>query len=92
MIRSFKHKGLERYFLKGEKKDIPAALEQKIRRILFRLHTSSKPTDITEPAYRLHPLKGDMKGYWSVWVNGNWRIIFRFEKDDVFDVELIDYH
>jgi proteic killer suppression protein len=44
------------------------------------------------PGYRLHPLKGDLKGFWSVTVRANWRIIFRFEENDAFDVELIDYH
>ena len=60
--------------------------------ILGRLDRASAPPALNLPGYRLHPLKGDLRGYWSVTVRANWRIIFRFEGEDAFDVELIDYH
>jgi proteic killer suppression protein len=92
MIESFRHKGLERYFLKGETKGIPTQSEQKIRRILFAINTAKTPSDIGQPSFKLHPLKGDMKDFWSVWVTANRRIIFRFKDGNAYDVELIDYH
>ena len=60
--------------------------------ILGRLNESSTVQAMNLPGYRLHALKGDLKGFWSVTVRANWRIIFRFEGGDAFDVELIDYH
>lgn len=92
MIRNFKHKGLERYFLKGDRRGTTAQHEEKIRRILFRLSAAQTAEDMNLPGYRFHALKGNMKGYWSVTVSSNWRIIFRFEDNDACDVELIDYH
>jgi proteic killer suppression protein len=56
------------------------------------LDDAATPQEVNLPAYRLHPLKGDLKGFWSVTVRANWRIVFRFEGTDAFDVELIDYH
>ena len=63
-----------------------------VERILTILDTASTPQALDLPRYRLHPLKGNLKGMWSVTVRTNWRITFRFEGTDVFDVELIDYH
>jgi proteic killer suppression protein len=60
--------------------------------ILARLDDAGTPQAMNLPGYRLHPLKGDLKGFWSVTVRANWRIVFRFEENDAFDVELIDYH
>ena len=59
---------------------------------LADLNAAIRPRDLDLPGYRLHPLKGTLKGFWSVWISANWRIIFRFENGDVFDVDLIDYH
>jgi len=56
------------------------------------LDDAETPQDLNFPGYRLHPLKGHLKGFWSVTVRANWRIVFRFEGTDVFDVQLIDYH
>lgn len=64
----------------------------KIERILARLNEAANAKDMALPGYKLHPLKGDLVGFWSVWVSGNWRIIFRFEGVNVHDVDLIDYH
>ena len=62
------------------------------RRILFRLQEATRPGDADAPGFRLHPLKGDRAGDWSVRVSGNWRVVFRFEDGEVVDVDLIDYH
>jgi toxin HigB-1 len=59
---------------------------------LARLDAATTPPALDLPGYRLHPLKGDLKGYWSVTVRANWRIIFRFDKEDAIDVELTDCH
>ena len=56
------------------------------------LDAASKPSDLGLPGYRLHPLKGDLRGYWSISIAGNWRIIFRFEEGEAYDVDLVDYH
>jgi proteic killer suppression protein len=63
-----------------------------VERILTVLDSATTPQGLDIPRYRLHPLKGDLKGLWSVTVRANWRIVFRFEGEDAFDVELIDYH
>ena len=66
---------------------------EKISDILAALDTAAGPSEVgLFPGWRLHPLKGDMKGFWSVTITGNWRIIFRFEAGDAFDVDLVDYH
>lgn len=59
---------------------------------MTRLEASAKPSDMDLPGLRLHPLKGDLKGYYAVEVSGNWRIVFRFDGEDAADVDLIDYH
>jgi proteic killer suppression protein len=63
-----------------------------VERILAILDAATVPQALDLPGYRLHPLKGDLKGWWSVTVRANWRIVFRFEGTDAVDVELIDYH
>ena len=92
MIRSFKHRGLKRLYERGDPSGIRADLLETIERILTVLDAATTPQALAIPSYRLHPLKGDMKGLWSVTVRANWRIIFRFEGTDAFDVQLIDYH
>jgi proteic killer suppression protein len=64
----------------------------RLRLILARLQASTSPGDMALPGLRLHPLKGDLKGYWSVSVSGNWRVIFRFEGEDAYEVDYLDYH
>ena len=59
---------------------------------LADLDDAGKPQDLDLPGYRLHRLKGDWKGFWSIWISANWRIIFRFEGGDAVDVDLVDYH
>jgi toxin HigB-1 len=92
MIRSFRHKGLKRLFEADDRSKLTAQDVDKIARILARLACSRAPDDMAAPGFRLHPLKGDLKGFWAVTVRANWRIVFRFEGQDAVDVDLIDYH
>ncbi len=92
MIRSFKHKGLERYFLKGSKSGIQAKHAARLRLILGRLNAATSPMDMNLPGLKLHELGGKKKGFWSVWVSGNWRITFRFSGKDAELVDYEDYH
>ncbi len=92
MIRSFKHRGLKRLYEHGDCGGIRADLVETVERILTILDSATTPQALNVPRYRLHPLKGDLKGFWSVTVRANWRIVFRFDGTDASDVELIDYH
>lgn len=92
MIESFKHKGLKKLFLDDDRRKIPAAHSEKIARILGRLNEAGTVQHMALPGYRLHSLKGDLAGFWAVWVSGNLRIIFRFENGQAYDVDLMDYH
>ena len=92
MIRSIKHKGLKRYYEKNDKSKLPAERITKIREILTVLNTAQSLEDIDRPAWRLHPLKGDMKGFYATDISGNFRIIFRLEDGDIWDVNYTDYH
>lgn len=92
MIKTIKHRGLKRLFEKDDRSRVDARLVPKVRRILFLLHSATVPEDLNQPGFALHPLRGDRRGFWSVRVSGNWRVIFRFEEGDAFDVDLVDYH
>ena len=93
MIRSFRHKGLRRLFEDSDARGVPGPLAPKLRRILALLNVSVKPSDMDGvPGWRLHPLKGELAGFWSVTVTGNWRIVFRFDGEDAVDVDFVDYH
>lgn len=92
MIKSFRHKGLERFFLNGSKAGIDAAHAAKLRLVLGRLNASTTPLDMNLPGLFLHELKGDRQGTWSVRVSGNWRITFKFDGPDVVLVNYEDYH
>lgn len=92
MIRSFRHKGLERFFLKGNKSGIQARHAARLRLILGRLNASTSPGDMNLPGLSLHPLSGDRSGDWSVTVSGNWRVTFRFVDSDAEGVNYEDYH
>ncbi|MHB8257132.1 MAG: type II toxin-antitoxin system RelE/ParE family toxin [Acidiferrobacterales bacterium] len=92
MIQSFRHKGLKRLYEKDIAKGLSADMVPKIERILARLDVAAGPEMMNLPGYGLHPLKGGLKGFWSVWVTGNWRIIFRFDGGNACDVDLVDYH
>ena len=92
VIRTFKHKGLKRLFENGGTKGVRADHVQKIENILAVLNRAQGPEDMSLPGFALHPLKGELKRFWSVTVRANWRIIFRFDNGDAYDVDLIDYH
>lgn len=92
MILSFRHKGLERFFVTGKTDGINSEHVKRLRLILLRLESARVPKDMNLPGLKLHKLSGDLTGFYAVSVNGNWRVIFRFEKEDVCEVNYIDYH
>lgn len=92
MIKGFRHKGLDRFFRKGDARGIQAQQAARIARVLDLLDDASTAEQLDIPGYYLHPLKGDRKGEWAMTVSGNWRITFRFEGEDAVDVNLEDYH
>lgn len=92
MIRSFKHKGLERFFLKGTKAGIQPQHVERLRLVLGRLNASTAPEDMNLPGLFLHPLTGNRKGTWAVRVSGNWRVTFSFIDGHATNVDYEDYH
>lgn len=92
MIKSFKHKGLEKFFHSGDRSRINSEHAPKLARILDRLDASIRPQDMNLPSYKLHTLTGKERGTWSVWVSGNWRITFQFDGVDAIVVDYRDYH
>ena len=92
MIRSFRHKGLKKLFLDDETQGLRAEHIKRIRQILTALQSAKRVEDMALPGLRFHPLKGEYKGFHSVTVSGNYRIIFRFEDEDAYDVDYLDYH
>jgi proteic killer suppression protein len=91
VIRSFRHSGLKKMF-EGNASRIAAKLRLRVALALSALDAAESPLDLKVPGYRLHQLKGDQKGTWSIAISGNWRITFRFEEGTAHDVDLIDYH
>ena len=79
-------------YARGDPSKVRADQAERIRLALADLDVASNPSDLDLPGYRLHPLEGNMKGYWSISITANWRIIFRFEEGNAYDVDLIDYH
>jgi len=92
MIKSFKHKGLGKFFYNNDRRKINTQHAPKLARILDRLDASVRPQDMNLPGYKLHQLKGQEKGTWSVWVSGNWRVTFQFDGPDAIVVDYRDYH
>lgn len=92
MIKSFRHKGLEAFFLTGSQKGIQPVHARRLRMQLAALHTATDIEDMNIPGYRLHELKGDRQGVWSITVNANWRITFTFENGNAEIVNYEDYH
>ncbi len=90
MIKSFRHKGLQRFFETGSKAGIQASHAEKLRLQLAALDQAQKPEDMSAPSWGLHPLRGDLKGYWAITVNGNWRLIFFFEGVNVILLDYLD--
>ena len=92
MIRNFRHKGLQRYFLEGSKAGVQRSHADRLRLILANLNVATGPRDMGLPGLRLHPLKGERKGSWAVWISGNWRVTFTFIGKDATNVDYEDYH
>ena len=92
MIQSFRHKGLEQFFLTGTTAGIQAQHAARLRLILARLHASTSPQDMRLPGLDLHQLKGRCAGTWAVRVSGNWRVTFAFHGTDAVSVDYEDYH
>lgn len=92
MIRTFKHRGLKRLYERGDQGKVSAEHLARINDVLGRLNVADRPDDLDLPRYDFHPLKGNLKGFRSVKISGNWRIIFRYSDGDALEVDLIDYH
>lgn len=91
-IVSWKHKGLEKFFSSGSTQGIQPAHARKLRRILSLLNTANTPDDLDLPGFSLHPLQPKKDKVWAVSVNGNWRVTFRFERENAEIVDYLDYH
>lgn len=92
MIESFRHKGLRRLFEQDDPRGLNSDHVRKLRQILSLLDAAEQIADLDYATFRLHPLKGDLDGFWSMTVRANWRVVFRFGEGKVFDVDLVDYH
>lgn len=92
MIRSIRHKGLRRLYEDDDRRGVVSQHAERLRDILARLDASTTVADMDMPGFRLHPLKGELKGFWAVTVRANWRVIFRFAEGEALDVDYLDYH
>jgi toxin HigB-1 len=92
MIMSFRDQGLANFYATESKAGFQAKHAERIRLILVRLQASREPKDMILPGLKLHALSGNYEGFWAVIVSGNWRILFRFEGQDVADVDYLDHH
>ncbi len=92
MILGFRHRGLKRLYERGDRSKVSPQLVEQVEDILGLLDMAKEPGDMDLPGYRLHRLRGNLRGFWSITVSGNWRIVFRIEGGNAFDIDLIDYH
>jgi toxin HigB-1 len=92
MIRSIRHKGLKRLYEDDDPRGVIREHTVKLRDILARLDAAGTIADLDVLGLKLHPLKGELKGFWAVTVRANWRVIFRFPESDVLDLDYVDYH
>jgi proteic killer suppression protein len=92
MIRSFRHAGIEEFFLTGSKAGIQPDHAAKLRILLQALNFAKRAQDMNQPGWHFHALQGDLRGHWSVRVNGNWRITFTFQLEEAILVDYLDYH
>ena len=92
MIKSIRHKGLAKFFAKGSSAGVQASHAKRLRLQLAALDTAQTIDDMDIPGFGLHPLKGKLKGRWSIWVNGNWRLTFEFKDGNVYVLDYEDYH
>jgi proteic killer suppression protein len=92
MIGTFRHKGIERFFISGSKAGIQPMHANKLNEQLTVLNAATKPEHMNIPGWNLHPLRGELAGHWAVSVNGNWRLTFSFDGEDAILVDYQDYH
>ena len=92
MITGFRHRGLRRLFERGDRRGVSSNHVEKLENILVFLNRARRAEDMDLPGFRLHRLRGDLRGFWAVTVSANWRVIFRFDGGDAHDVDLVDYH
>ena len=92
MIGSVRHKGLKRFIEADDRSRLPADMVERLRDILTVLNDASTIDEMALPSYRLHPLKGDLRGFYAVTVRANWHLIFRFDDGEATDLGFIDYH
>ena len=92
MIESFRHKGLKKFYEEDDSRKLPPEMVERIRDILTALDAALAVEELNRPSFRLHPLKGALKGSWAVTVRANRRIVFRFSNGAVSDVDFVDYH
>jgi proteic killer suppression protein len=92
MIQSIRHRGLRRLYTDNDPHGVMAEHVEKLRDILARLDAARVVTDMNLPGFRLHPLRGNLRGYWAVTVRANWRVIFRFAEGAASEVDYVDYH
>ena len=92
MIKSFAHKGLEKFFRSGSMAGIQPKHANRLRVQLVMLDNARRAEDMNAPGWRLHPLRANLKDHWAVMVSGNWRLTFRFEGEDAILVDYQDYH
>jgi len=92
VIKSFRHKGLKKLYATGSQAGVQAIHVSRLRIQLVALDTAQTIEDMNIPGFKLHELKGQLKGRWSIWVSGNWRITFEFRDSNAFILEYEDYH
>jgi toxin HigB-1 len=92
MIRRFGHRGLRRLYENDDRRGVSSKLVEKTARVLARLDVATQPEQLNLPGFRLYRLEGDLAGYWSVTVEGEWRIIFSFDVENTTDIDLVEYH
>jgi toxin HigB-1 len=92
VIKTFRHRGIEKFFRSGSKAGIQAKHEARLRILLTTLNLASTPLDMNRPGWDWHALKGDLRGHWSVSVSGNWRLTFSFDGEDAILVDYLDHH
>ncbi len=92
MIKSFKHKGLEKFFTSGSTAGVQSSHKKRLEERLQALHTAFSIDDMDIPGWRLHPLSGDREGLWTITVSGNWRVVFEFNDGHAYIVNYEDYH
>ena len=92
MIRRFLHRGLRRLYDNDDRRGLSSELVEKTARVLARLDIVTRPEQLKLPGFGLHRLEGDLAGYWSIAVLGDWRILFRFDAGNITDVDLVEYH